>query len=834
MIAGRSRGKIRPPRRGLYGNSDAVDFDEAWTILRSALQEIHSKNASQLSFEELYRHAYKLVLKKKGDLLYEKVKTFEERWLADTVQPRITSTLDIALLIPSSEWRSTIATADEKRAKGEKLLRSLKEAWGDHNLCMNMITDVLMYMERVYCKDFRKPSILTASMGQFRDFVLRAPLHAEQDHDHTIAQILNAVILDQIHMDREGDVVDRALLKSCVSMLEGLYETEEEEESNKLYLTSFEPEFLSASREFYRKEGSSLLLDADAGTFCRHARSRANEEQDRCRSTLSPLTSPKIKAVVEAELIRKHLGEVIALENSGVRYMLDNDRLNELEMIYDLSARVDPEKQELKEAVRSRVVELGTEVNKPVGNTTLTTPPKELGADAKKPYSEKADGERKASEKPINQQTVAAIKWVDDVLQLKGKYDNILAVAFQGDQILQTAITRSFSHFINGFERSSEYLSLFFDENMKKGIKGKTENEVDALLDQGITLLRYIQDKDMFERYYKKHLSRRLLMKRSISMDAERQMISKMKMTVGNTFTQRIENMFRDMGTSADLSAGYKLYVASLGDPDPKRAEIEVSVLTSTMWPLETMMTPLKEGEQRSTCIFPSQIERIKQGFEKYYLGRHNGRQLTWQASMGTADLKATFPESKGTKKTRELNVSTYAMVILLQFNDIPASESITCEEIQARTNIPMNDLTRNLQSLSVAPKTRILRKEPMSKDIEPTDRFSFNENYYSPYNKVKVNVVASGNRVEGVEERSETEKKNDDERQGVIDAALVRIMKQRKESTHMLLIQEVIQQLSTRFSPDISMVKKRIESLIDREYLERIDREPAAYRYLA
>ena len=615
-------------------------------------------------------------------------------------------------------------------------------------------------------------------MGQFRDFVLRVPLHPDEEHSPTLAQILNAVILDQIRMDREGDIVDRALLKACIYMLEGLYETEEEDESSKLYLTSFEPEFLSASRDFYHKEGASLLLDADAGTFCRHARKRADEEQDRCRSTLSPLTSPKIKAVVEAELIRKHLRDVIALENSGVRYMLDNDRLTELEMMYDLSARVDSEKQELKNAVQNRVVELGTEVNRAASNASLIGSSKEPVIEGERAEGEKVDGEGKGPEKPINQQTVAAIKWVDDVLQLKGRYDNVLAAAFQGDQMLQTAITRSFSDFINQFERSSEYLSLFFDENMKKGIKGKTENEVDALLDQGITLLRYIQDKDMFERYYKKHLARRLLMKRSISMDAERQMISKMKMTVGNTFTQRIENMFRDIGTSADLSSGYKQYVASLGDPDPKRAEIEVHVLTSTMWPLETMMTPLKEGEQRLTCIFPLQIERIKQGFEKYYLGRHNGRQLKWQASMGSAELKATFPESKGSKKTRDLNVSTYAMVILLLFNDIPTSESLTCEEIQARTNIPLNDLMRNLQGLSVVPKTRVLRKEPMSKDVKPTDKFSFNESFYSPFNKIKVNVPASGNRVEGAEERSATEKKNDDERQGVIDAALVRIMK--------------------------------------------------------
>lgn len=58
---------------------------------------------------------------------------------------------------------------------------------------------------------------------------------------------------------------------------------------------------------------------------------------------------------------------------------------------------------------------------------------------------------------------------------------------------------------------------------------------------------------------------------------------------------------------------------------------------------------------------------------------------------------------------------------------------------------------------------------------------------------------------------------------------------RQRKELTHQKLIAEVIAQLTARFMPDVTMVKKRVESLIEREYLERIeDQEPAAYRYLA
>ncbi|RJE16859.1 hypothetical protein PHISCL_10804, partial [Aspergillus sclerotialis] len=107
--------------------------------------------------------------------------------------------------------------------------------------------------------------------------------------------------------------------------------------------------------------------------------------------------------------------------------------------------------------------------------------------------------------------------------------------------------------------------------------QGKTESEVDFLLDNGITLLRYVKDKDLFETYYKKHLSRRLLMKRAVSMDAERQMISKMKMEVGNQFTQRLESMFRDMTISEDMTSNYKNHIRRTGDPDQKRVELEIN-----------------------------------------------------------------------------------------------------------------------------------------------------------------------------------------------------------------------------------------------------------------
>lgn len=63
----------------------------------------------------------------------------------------------------------------------------------------------------------------------------------------------------------------------------------------------------------------------------------------------------------------------------------------------------------------------------------------------------------------------------------------------------------------------------------------------------------------------------------------------------------------------------------------------------------------------------------------------------------------------------------------------------------------------------------------------------------------------------------------------------LTKFCRQRKELTHQQLIAETLTQLTAQFKPDVNMIKQRIESLIEREYLERIEESsPPAYRYLA
>ena len=69
-------------------------------------------------------------------------------------------------------------------------------------------------------------------------------------------------------------------------------------------------------------------------------------------------------------------------------------------------------------------------------------------------------------------------------------------------------------------------------------------------------------------------------------------------------------------------------------------------------------------------------------------------------------------------------------------------------------------------------------------------------------------------------------------DRQYQIDAAIVRIMKTRKTLSHQLLISELMTQL--KFPKQLADLKKRIESLIEREYLERDKADSKQYNYLA
>jgi cullin 3 len=164
-------------------------------------------------------------------------------------------------------------------------------------------------------------------------------------------------------------------------------------------------------------------------------------------------------------------------------------------------------------------------------------------------------------------------------------------------------------------------------------------------------------------------------------------------------------------------------------------------------------------------CILPPVLVKASKSFEQFYLSRHSGRKVTWQPSLGNADVRVTFKARK-----HDLNVSSFALVILLLFEDLGEGEFLTYEEIKNGTGIPDNDLQRNLQSLACT-KSKVLKKHPPGRDVNVDDSFSFNADFSSPLRKIKISTIAA--RVESGEERRETEERVEEERRYQTDVRI-------------------------------------------------------------
>lgn len=757
--------------------SQDAEFNACWEMLSEALTDIHHRDAGRLSFEQLYRASYKIVVRKRGGELYEKVDEFERKWFDDNVLPPIYTLASGSNLVNLVLGDVPEASGNERRDASEKFLKGMRDSWEGHTSAMSMATDVLMYLDKGSPDDDRPP-IYAVVIGLYRDHILRRQFPGI---DGPLTNIINAAIFDLINMERKGDVIDRNLIKRILQMYDAITETDDINDDHRLYTTRFQPSFIESSRRFYALDVQQVLAEGDVRHWLHHTDRRILEEINRCDTTVFKITQNKLVAVVEDELVTKQLERFMVQEVSGLRSMIDNNRLDDLAILYRLVSRpgVNGGVAKLQKVLSVRIIELGTEIEQGLNEVNLSSAP----------VAEEVanDGAEKA--KPLTgsaRQTAAAIKWVDDVLALKEKFDNILHTCFNDDKVLESTLTKSFSDFINIFGRCSEFVSLFIDDNLKHGIKGKTEQEIDSTLEKGITLIRYLQDKDMFQRYYQKHLARRLLHGKSESQEAEKLLITRMKQEVGSHFTQRFEGMFKDMDASLELTTKYRDYVHALGDNDRKPVSLDINVLTSNYWPQEGMYLRASRNEgAKVECIWPEEIERLQKSFLQYYLSERNGRVLFWLGSSGTADIKCTFPKVPGketgplSKERRyEMNVSTHGMIVLTLFNNLPEGEWLSYEDIQASTNIPSHELNRTLASLTMSTKAKVLLKEPISKSIKSTDKFTFNNSFVSKTIKIKAPVVSAQAKVEDVEERKETLEKNDEARRHIADAAIVRIMK--------------------------------------------------------
>lgn len=165
--------------------------------------------------------------------------------------------------------------------------------------------------------------------------------------------------------------------------------------------------------------------------------------------------------------------------------------------------------------------------------------------------------------------------------------------------------------------------------------------------------------------------------------------------------------------------------------------------------------------------------------------------------------------------------LSTYQACIIMLFNERDTWNLSDMKNLLKTEDI----LLRNMLDSLACKKIKVLSKTNDPKSVSIDDTFSVNNAFKKKLKRFSIPAPV-------IKESFNKERINID-RSLAIEAAIVKIMKSRKKMTYMHLVNEVMVILQM-FKPTPTIVKAKIESLIERDYMERDGEDSQVFRYLA
>ncbi|XP_067863749.1 cullin-2 isoform X1 [Heptranchias perlo] len=593
--------------------------------------------------------------------------------------------------------------------------------------------------------------------------------------------ILIRMLLREIKNDRCGENPNQKVIHGVINSFVHV-EQYKKKFPLKFYQDLFEGPFLTETGEYYKQEASNLLQESNCSQYMEKVLARLKDEEVRCRKYLHPSSYAKVIHECQQRMVADHLqflhGEcqnIIKQERrEGEKYDMAN--------IYTLLRAVSNGLPHMIQELQNHIHDEGLRSISNLSQENMPT------------------------------------QFVESVLEVHSKFLQLISTVLNGDQHFMSALDKALTSVVNYREPKSackapELLAKYCDNLLKKSAKGMTENEVEDKLTSFITVFKYIDDKDVFQKFYARMLAKRLIHGLSMSMDSEEAMINKLKQACGYEFTSKLHRMYTDMNVSADLNN--KFTATFLRQQDTVidlGISFQIYVLQAGAWPLTQAPS--------STFAIPQELEKSVQMFELFYNQHFSGRKLTWLHYLCTGEVKMNY-----LSKPYVAMVTTYQMAVLLAFNN---SEIVSYKELQDSTQMNEKELTKTIKSLL---DVKMINHDSNKEDVDLDSVFSLNMGFSSKRTKFK---ITTSMQKDTPQEMEQTRSAVDEDRKMYLQAAIVRIMKARKVLRHNALIQEVISQSRARFNPSISMIKKCIEVLIDKQYIERSQTSADEYSYVA
>ena len=530
-------------------------------------------------------------------------------------------------------------------------------------------------------------------------------------------------VLKLVEKQRNGETIEYGQIKQVVDSFVslGLDEHDATKTTLDIYRYHFERPFLEATEIFYATESKQFVAENSVVEYMKKAETRLDEEEERVRMYLHNDIALPLKKTCNKALIADHL----SLLRDEFQLLLDNDREEDMARMYNLLSRIpeglDPLRQKFEAHVR---------------NAGLAAVAK-VASDAEK---------------------LEPKVYVEALLETHTKYHGLVKRAFTDEPEFTRSLDNACREFVNrneickaGSNKSPELLAKYTDVLLRKSGTGVEESELDSTLTQIMTVFKYIEDKDVFQKFYSRMLARRLVHSNSSSDDAETSMISKLKEACGFEYTNKLQRMFQDMQISKDLNTGFREHTKGL-QAGKQALDSSYSILGTSFWPLSAPNTTFNP---------PPEIQTDLDRFTRFYKNKHEGRKLTWLWQLSKGEVKTGYCKSQKTPYT--FQVSVYQMAILLLFNE---KDVQTYEDIQSVTQLNADVLD---SALAILCKAKVLLIKPDGDKPGPGKTFHLNYDFKNKKIRINLNV---GTKTEQKQEEADTNKTIEEDRQLVLQVS--------------------------------------------------------------
>uniref|UniRef100_A0A8C7NR68 Cullin-5 n=1 Tax=Oncorhynchus mykiss TaxID=8022 RepID=A0A8C7NR68_ONCMY len=442
-------------------------------------------------------------------------------------------------------------------------------------------------------------------------------------------------------------------------------------------------------------------------------------------------------------------------------------------------------------------------------------------------------------------------KYVEQLLTLFNRFSKLVKDAFQDDPRFLTARDKAYKAVVNDAtifklelplkqkgvglktqpeSKCPELLANYCDMLLRKTPLSKklTSEEIEAKLKEVLLVLKYVQNKDVFMRYHKAHLTRRLILDISADSEIEENMVEWLReVGMPADYVNKLARMFQDIKVSEDLNQNFKEChkhnkLALSAD------SVNIKILNAGAW---------SRSSEKVFVSLPTELEDLIPEVEDFYKKNHSGRKLHWHHLMSNGII--TFKNEVG---QYDLEVTTFQLAVLFAWNQRPR-ERISFENLKLATELPDAELRRTLWSLVAFPKLKrqVLSYDPVvgsPKDFAEGTLFYVNQEF-SLIKNSKVQKRGKINLIGRLQ--LTTERMREEENEGIVQLrilrtqeAIIQIMKMRKRITNAQLQTELVEILKNMFLPQKKMIKEQMEWLIEHKYIKRDETDLNTFIYMA